>query len=218
MSDRSLEPSQLAAALAKELEAGFAASLLSAEASAALVVDRIIARVSSVPQPHSGSIEWGKILWQGEAVLYPGEGGTDEAHPAEDDHGDDRPVAASLAGEIALLSVEAIQGVGSVWVQRLQRWGISTVGELAEADLIALAEVADKHWSRLVGLIGRAKNAVIAFGWEIHPSDAGTDILTIARSGVLKPSGSVYDSALRNYALTLVSVLDLEYAAKITVR
>ncbi len=218
MTQEGWEPSQIAAALAKEIDAGFAAALMSTEASGALVVDRIVARVSSLPKRVHEPAEWSSMIWQGEVVLLPGEAsqyaGSSEGETGEAPDPADKP----MVQEIAQLPVAAIQGVGPVWVSKLDGWGIRAVGELAGADLKELADAAGAQWGVLAGLIGRAKTAVTPFAGKVHPADVGMSILALAREGIPETAGTVYAAALRNYALALVSVVDIQYVAELRLR
>lgn len=199
-----MEPRSIAALLGQEIDSGFAAALTSLESSRTLRVNRIVSRVGGVPQelPAGDVPDWDTISWQAEVVLYPDDPGLST----------DGLLDGELAEGVSSLPVIALQGVGHVWSERFNRWGITTIGQLAQTELTELKRQANTNFAAALVFVGRARTVAAAQPFGLRTS-GGENVLTVATS---TPVGdAVIGHARRAYAITLVSCLDNAYVRRL---
>lgn len=205
-----MEPQQLAALLGTEVDTGFAAALSRLGASGALVVDTIRTRVGAVPNETTDQVDWSTIPWLADVTMTPRS--PLPASVATDPDLPDDP--ADVRGHLAALPVSAIRGVGTAWATRLRSWGISQIGDLADADPSALMDRAERRRPALVVLIARARRALAPWPLDL-PAGNGRSLAALATS---RPErGDVSGFILREHCMGLLAVLDLDVAGEVSV-
>ncbi len=198
-----MDVSELAALVAREADLGVAAALSAVDAAGVLSVDRVIARVGSVPPDGATSLD--DVAWQAEVVMRPSDRPEESIAPD------------ALPKRLAELPVAALRGVGDIWGPRFVRAGLSRVGDLALADRSALAPLVAAYGTTVLDLAGRARTLVGPWP-TLPPAAAGWgSVLDIARGD---PAGLPTDRVLAlsvwNRCLSALSALDSEALAGIS--
>lgn len=212
MSTSTLEPSQAAALLGREIDAGFAAAFSDLSSSRSLVVDRIVARVGALPGGEATEADWALVPWRAEVTLVAGTPGAPV--PGEDGETGDPPggPGEAVRHRIAALPATTIRGVGKVWAQSFADWGWSTVGELAEADPSLVVLRAGAHDSVALPLLARARDLV--GDWPPVPPEAlGRSVAELARE--TPPPQALALHALRARCIQVLGGLDAHVAARL---
>ena len=211
-----MQPRQLAALLGTEVDAGFAAALNRLDGSGALVVDTIHTRVGAMPESDDGEeIDWSEVPWLADVVLTPQPdrptaiGGESPGSGSAHDDSTSDPVRR----RVAALPVAAIRGVGPGWSDRLASWGITSVGDFAEADPSVLLRRAGGRRSMITVLLARARAAVVP--WPAGLPGRGRSIADLATS--TPDTSDVTGFMVREHCMSLLAVLDLDVAAATTV-
>lgn len=208
-----MEPRQLAALLGTEVDTGFAAALSRLGASRALVVESIRTRVGAVPDGGEDTqLDWSQIPWVADVTLQPVD--PLPAAPTEPGTATDPPSGRQdVRDELAALAVTAIRGVGHTWASRLQSWGITRVGDLADADTGDLMRLAGPRIPALVVLLARARTLVAPWPGDL-PGGGGRSIADLATS--LPGAHDVEAFVLREQCMSLLACLDLDVAKTVS--
>lgn len=210
-----IQPSQAAALLGREIDAGFAAAYADLSSSRAVVVDRIVARVGALPpgfgEDEDSAPDWSAVPWRAEVTLEPQSPGDPMAQgeaPGPDDPGGEG--GGRVRREIGELSTKKIRGVGPVWATTFASWGLSTVAELAEEDPSRIVRRAGAQAAVALPLLSRARD--LAEPWPRVPASAlGSTIAEIARQTPAADDLAMH--ALRARCLRVLGALDAHVAA-----
>lgn len=213
-----VEPSQVAALLGREIDAGFAAALADVGGSRAVVVDRIVARVAGLPDDASptdppAEPDWAAIRWQAEVTMHPtgaaAVGGPSEGDPATTP---DPGTGDELRRRIAALPTRAVSGIGSHWERTLAGWGHHTVGDLATADVGEVVRTAGTRAYLVLPLLSRARDLVTV--WPPLPkATSGHTVAAVAMTDPAPDTPAMH--ALRAHCLRIVAALDSDVAARL---
>lgn len=202
-----MEPADLAGLLAREVDAGVMAALRSVDATGALDVDRIVARVGSGARGEE--LDWSQVTWQSEFVLR-------VAHDRRRMGGEGRE---PLPKRVAALPVHALVGVGKHWNEILHAAGIDTIGQLASLDSARTSEWIRRRGGYAAVLIGRARLLPLQWPQGLPPSLDSRTVLDVVEHGPKSMPGVERGAATAVWeaCLTLVACIDHEVLAQLRV-